>query len=429
MKKLFFAAVVLALAFASCTNKENYFDEENLGDYDVATVSIDALGSLNTRALTGGIAVPAGHKLRYLVQITSSGANFGPPQIFNDNSGDDGTVTNASIRVPRGVDFEISAWADIVPNASLLVDNLYNTSAFPTITLASGYANTYAVPIFAQMNTTGGSLITDISGNHHNNAYSDPTTPNVAQDVLDMRDAFYRQPITIPAADFVNGSMTTAEADGSGMTGVRTITLKLKRPFARINLISLDAVYYEGVSTARSQLPVQSILTFNESGNDSFSASFGIDDGKIPALATYPVDKETTANLNFGTTSYATIAPREMVAVEYLFADAAKGGGNPANENQLADFTVKFMATGFTDPYYVDLNGNGTYDGGEEIAPVVLTNIPYAQNWITNIYFYPFTDNATVTIEVINEFHDTIYHVTTGGDDDSSNKNGVADPL
>ncbi len=425
MKKLFFAAAVAAMTFASCNNEEmminNPVDETQ---YEEMTLTMDANEMASTRGLTGygtanKMSVPANHVLRFVIQVyDANNEKFGPCYIVNDEydgddsdgsiftGGDSDGAIELKVRVPKGADFNVAAWADIVSNAKWTshaatitgdpadTDVLYDTSDLKNVNIKN--PATYNVPAFTDYTYFA--------------TEGDPNSGAVALSeaaVLDYRDAFY-QKLTVEYTKFsgttdvkVAGVNTYKETVGN-----KAVSLHLLRPFARINIITLDADFLNGATVKPTSSEIS--YTNGKTGDyRGFCAVFNVYSG-APVWGTDNVNSKahiTVAKTPFPTWGTFNIGDKIHLGVDYIFAEL-----KPTNEWLLQDFTFKTVNGS-------NYNTDGTEDGapGNLFSKQDLTSIPYAQNYITNIYGNFLTDEATLRIEVLDPFYKPDYNVNEYG--------------
>lgn len=403
MKKLFFAAAVAAFAFASCNNEEYLINETQMGEYEYATLNLSTIDGGVTRALTSG-TVPSGYNIRYKIQVFSPDGLtplLAPNCWFDANN--DGSEANVKIKVPKGVDFKIVAWADLSKAAAATDDYFFNTTDMKAISFGTNY-NVAAINGKTGSAEWGNWPSQKITGDPHGHDVTGTLYPY---------DAYFTN-VKIASVDFLSGTTTTSTT--GAITGAKAISLTLTRPFARINIFTLDTNSF----LANTDLPAYSRVDFTApisgTGTHGFYSKFNATIGDIATAGDRPIGQSSTpvTAAIISDLSMTIAGGTQQMAVVYLFSDkdfdAARATGTAKPAFDLANFTITTKKTSAT---------------VENFSVNSLTNIPFARNCVTNIYGGLLTDEATLTIEIIDEFENH-YDVTTVGNPDN-NQNGIND--
>ena len=216
MKAKFLALAALVLGMVSCQNEPEGFDVNVGGAVDtVVTVNIPEAetraGGLNSAkgVFDNGILAPENVTMRYILQVYYK--KDATTTIKSDErkvAYSDGKSVNFDVRLVPGRDYQFVVWADVVTNGKADVDNHYNTSNLENVTL--------------------------------NNTW-------IAMD--ESRDAF------------------TATEPIDNYNGQLDINIKLKRPFAKLRVITTDMVALENIQiepkTAKVEYTTQHRASFN----------------------------------------------------------------------------------------------------------------------------------------------------------------------
>ena len=309
MKAKFLALAALVLGMVSCQNEPEGFDVNVGGAVDtVVTVNIPEAetraGGLNSAkgVFVNGILAPENVTMRYILQVYYK--KDATTTIKSDErkvAYSDGKSVNFDVRLVPGRDYQFVVWADVVTNGKADVDNHYNTSDLENVTL--------------------------------NNTW-------IAMD--ESRDAF------------------TATEPIDNYNGQLDINIKLKRPFAKLRVITTDMVALENIKiepkTAKVEYTTQHRASFN-------------------ALAGTYADASVSKTHNFEIAPYSDNNETDCVLfTDYFFA---------------ADDVVKFNLT------VNDQNNQ------QIIAETYNTDIYVKRNHLTTLKGDILTDgkNFTVTIE------------------------------
>ena len=321
MKARFLALAALVLGLASCQTEPEGLDVNVGGAVDTTiTVSIpetETRAGGNNSALSvfeNGILDAEDVTMRYIFQVFYKGeASKATPQVAYS----DGKSVNFDVRLVPGRDYTFVVWADVVNNANpvngdrINDDWHYNTSDLTNITI-------------------------------------NPTTW-VAMD--ESRDAF------------------TVSEEVTDYNGAKTIELKLKRPFAKLRVITTDMEALNDLQIA----PAYATVEYKTAYRAAFNAFTSV------AVAANDSDKKT--HNVFQIADYADqTGANKVLFTDYFFAENGDA--------------VSFVLNVYEDEQMQHLIKSNDFS----------TDIAVNRNYLTTISGNILTDGNNVKVDVVDSF-------------------------
>ena len=297
MKKLF-ALLAIALGVVAC-QKDHAGMDVNMGGEQEVLINVSLPEETRANSAVGGITnviASNDYTIRYIFQVYNANETESKAPVYQYT---DAKTASFPVRLVPGRDYRFVVWADIV-NETTKADFHYNTTAFPAISLN---------PTWAAMDET--------------------------------RDAYT---VSELVTDFHSG---------------KSITLTLKRPLAKLRVITTDMKELLGLT------PESATVTYTTKHYNAFNALSSVFAGEIPAAHTYSIaayDDNTNTD--------------KVLFTDYFFAN-----------EEVVKFNMDVM-----------MSDNNTVNRS------FTTDIPVKRNYLTTIMGDILTDGNNIVVNVEEEF-------------------------